>query len=90
MITSGCTGWEPNKARLLTAGSILGEWKQLPNPCIGEKADKTFGGQGTYIFPLQGKEDRFVLWQIAGVRRVCWIHVISGCLFNLMKRNTFY
>lgn len=60
MITSGCTGWEPNKARLLTAGSILGEWKQLPNPCVGEKADKTFGGQGTYILPLQGKEDRFV------------------------------
>ena len=60
MITSGCTGWEPNKARLLTATSILGEWKQLPNPCVGEKADKTFGGQGTYSFPLQGKEDRFV------------------------------
>lgn len=60
MITSGCTGWEPNKARLLTAGSIHGEWKQLLNPCVGEKADKTFGGQGTYIFPLQGKEDRFV------------------------------
>lgn len=60
MITSGCTGWEPNKARLLTATSILGEWKRLPNPCVGEKADKTFGGQGTYILPLQGKEDRFV------------------------------
>ena len=55
MITSGCTGWDPNKARLLTADSILGEWKQLPNPCVGEDADKTFGGQSTYILPLPEK-----------------------------------
>ena len=60
MITSGCTGWEPNKARLLTATSIWGEWKQLPNPCIGKNADKTFGGQSTYILPLSGQEDRFI------------------------------
>lgn len=55
MITSGCTGWKPNKARLLTADSILGEWKQLPNPCVGEDADMTFGGQSTYILPLPEK-----------------------------------
>ncbi len=60
MITSGCTGWEPNKARLLTATSIWGEWKQLPNPCIGKNADKTFGGQSTYILPLSGQEDRII------------------------------
>lgn len=56
MITSGCTGWDPNKARLLTARSILGKWKQLPNPCVGENADKTFGGQSTYILPVEGKD----------------------------------
>lgn len=60
MVTSGCTGWEPNKARLLTASSIFGEWKQLPNPCVGKDADKTFGGQSTYILPLTGKKDAFV------------------------------
>ncbi len=46
---------DPNKARLLTADSMLGEWKQLPNPCVGEDADKTFGGQSTYILPLPEK-----------------------------------
>lgn len=49
MITSGCTGWEPNAARLMWADSLMGTWHQLPNPCRGEGADKTFGGQGTYI-----------------------------------------
>lgn len=60
MITSGCTGWEPNQARLLTTKSIMGEWTQLPNPCVGKEADKTFFGQSTYILPLTGKKDRFV------------------------------
>ena len=54
MITSGCKGWDPNKARLLTADSMLGEWKQLPNPCVGEDADKTFGGT-KYLYCLAGE-----------------------------------
>lgn len=60
MITSGCTGWEPNKARLMSASSMWGPWTQYPNPCIGEGADKTFGGQSTYILTLPGAEDKFI------------------------------
>lgn len=60
MITSGCTGWKPNKARLLKATSIWGEWTQLPNPCVGEKADITFGGQSTYVLPVQGKKGQYI------------------------------
>lgn len=54
-IGSGCTGWAPNKARSGVADSIMGEWKELANPCVGERADKTFGGQSTYIQPVQAK-----------------------------------
>ena len=53
MITSGCTGWNPNAARLLKAKNIFGPWEQLPNPCRGEGADKTFGAQGTYIYKVE-------------------------------------
>ena len=49
MITSGCTGWDPNEARMFSATSIWGPWKQHPNPCKGPKAELTFGGQGTYV-----------------------------------------
>lgn len=52
MITSGCTGWDPNEARMFSAKSIWGPWKQHPNPCVGEGAGKTFGGQSTFILPL--------------------------------------
>ena len=50
MITSGCTGWEPNEARMFSAPSIWGPWTQHPNPCRGPLAEKTFGGQSTFIF----------------------------------------
>ena len=51
MITSGCTGWEPNEARMFSAPSIWGPWTQHPNPCRGPKAEKTFMGQSTFILP---------------------------------------
>ena len=53
MITSGCTGWAPNAARLLRADSIMGEWTQLDvNPARGEGAETTFDTQGTYIMKI--------------------------------------
>lgn len=62
MITSGCTGWEPNEARMFSAPSIWGPWKQHPNPCRGPLAEKTFGGQSTFILtidsPAQGNNSQ--------------------------------
>lgn len=52
MITSGCTGWAPNEARMFSSKSIWGPWKQYPSPCVGEKAKTTFDGQSTYILPV--------------------------------------
>lgn len=49
MITSGCTGWAPNEARLMRADNIMGPWTQLPNPCRGEGAGTTFDSQSTYV-----------------------------------------
>lgn len=60
MITSGCTGWKPNAARLAKATSIWGPWEQLPNPCIGKNADLTFGSQSTYIQKIEGYKDAFL------------------------------
>ena len=52
MITSGCTGWAPNEARMFSAPSIWGPWTQHPNPCRGPKAEITFGGQSTFVLPV--------------------------------------
>ena len=66
LLSSGCTGWAPNAARLAVADSIWGPWKALGNPCTGVNPEndlgpeKTFGAQSTYVLPVPGKKDAFV------------------------------
>lgn len=66
LITSGCTGWAPNAARSAVTESIFGPWKRLGNPCEGVNPhnemgpELTFGGQSTYILPVEGKPDALI------------------------------
>lgn len=60
MITSGCTGWKPNRARLLTADSIWGPWTRYDSPMRGDRADLTFGGQSTFVLKVPGFEDAYI------------------------------
>lgn len=60
MLSSGCTGWDPNMAELAVADSIMGEWKVLGNPCTGKDADKTFYAQSTYVQPVIGKKNCYI------------------------------
>jgi len=60
VLTSGCTGWDPNQAGLAVADSIMGPWKNLGNPCTGKEADKTFYAQSTYVQPVMGKKDAYI------------------------------
>ena len=60
MITSGCTGWDPNEARMFSSKSIWGPWTKHPNPCQGDDANLTFHSQSTFIIPVQNKKDLFI------------------------------
>jgi hypothetical protein len=60
LITSGCTSWAPNTARLAVSNSIWGPWKALGNPCVGKDARMTFHGQSTYVLPVPGKAGAFI------------------------------
>ncbi len=60
ILSSGCTGWDPNPAAYGVADSILGDYTIVENPCRGIDADKTFYAQSTYILPVQGKEDEYI------------------------------
>ena len=90
MITSGCTGWAPNAARSAVADSIWGPWKSLGNPCCGVNPanrigpEKTYGGQSTFILPVNGRPGVFIalfdIWRpnnaIDG--RYVWLPVVFG------------
>lgn len=60
LITSGCTGWDPNKASLHEASSLFGPWKYVNDPMKGPNAELTFGGQSTFVQPIQGKKNAFL------------------------------
>ena len=85
MITSGCTGWAPNAARLFSAPSIWGPWTQHPNPCRGEGSDRTFGGQSTYVLQLPGNRYLFMadIWRPKSLMYSEYLWIRSG----LMKRG---
>jgi len=91
MITSGCTGWEPNAARLLVADEIMGEWSVMPNPARGEGAERTFESQSTFILPVAGKEDAYIFmadrWRPGnlGDSRHIWLPILFKNGYPLLK-----
>lgn len=80
MITSGCTGWDPNEARMFRAESMWGPWEQLPSPFRGEDANKSFHTQGTYIFRVEGTDqyifmaDRWIPRSLKNSRHI-WLPI---------------
>ena len=80
MITSGCTGWDPNEARMFRAESMWGPWEQLPSPFRGEDANKSFHTQGTYIFKIEGNDqyifmaDRWIPRSLKNSRHI-WLPI---------------
>ncbi|MDD3323035.1 MAG: family 43 glycosylhydrolase [Paludibacter sp.] len=50
LITSGCTGWDPNQAKYAFSKSMSGPWSELKD--IG--SPMTFDTQPTFILPVKG------------------------------------
>ena len=66
MLGSGSSSWKPNIARYYTTDNILGKWTYHGNPCHGYNnidslgVEKTYGGQSSYIIPVQGMDDAYI------------------------------
>lgn len=60
LMMSGCTGWAPNAARSAVADSVLGEWKELGNPCVDADSTTTYFSQSTYILPIDAEKGKFL------------------------------
>ena len=56
MITSGLTAWNFNQAKYLRAKSLLGEWEDMGDPCVGDITQTTFNSQTTAIFKLENSD----------------------------------
>jgi hypothetical protein len=66
LLGSGSMGWAPTAPRYYTSKSLRGPWKVEENPLQGINpinnigVEKTFGGQSTFILPIQGKKDAYI------------------------------
>jgi beta-galactosidase len=60
LLSSACTGWDPNAAQCCFADSIMGNYTITGNPCIGPNSDMTYLAQSTFILPIEGKKDQYV------------------------------
>lgn len=60
LMTSGCTGWDPNAAIYYKSDSPMGPWKSMGSPCAGEESDITFRTQSTCIFPVDAENGKFI------------------------------
>ena len=61
LVTSGCTGWLPNRAETARADSPFGPWEPLGDPVEGEGAATTFDSQSTHVFRVEGLENAYIL-----------------------------
>ena len=60
LMTSGCTGWNPNPAQYAMADSPLGPWTVMGNPCVDDGADTTYKTQSTCIVPIDPENGKFL------------------------------
>lgn len=80
-IASGCTGWSPNAGRSAVGESVMGPWKELGNPWVGDKADKSYNTQSTYVLPIEGKDGEYIfmsdVWRPKDFRdcRYVWLPI---------------
>ena len=56
MITSGTTGYYPNRALAARAEQMHGPWYITGDPCIGDKAGNTFNSQISSVFSVPQKD----------------------------------
>ncbi|XP_078442204.1 uncharacterized protein LOC144711924 [Wolffia australiana] len=98
MITSGCTGWAPNRAEVHAAESIMGPWETMGSPCVGGNKifrETTFFAQGSFVLPLRGLPGWFVFiadrWNVADLRdsRYVWLPLRVGGAVDELLENRF-
>jgi hypothetical protein len=59
-LTSQLTGYAPNANKYSIAKQVLGPWEPKGEFCKGPEANKTFGGQTTFVLPVAGVPGAFI------------------------------
>ncbi len=79
IMTSSTTGWDSNEARVWSADSIFGKWKNDGSPCEGTARSITYDTQSTSVFQAENGQwiyygDRWNRDELADSRYI-WLPV---------------
>ena len=85
LFTSGTSGYYPNASRVCVFDDYHGEYRDLGDPCIGDRTNTTFNSQITCVLQIPGT-DRY----IAMADRWCpqwWVPKLSKQIIAGMERH---
>lgn len=60
LITSACTGWEPNQAEYAVADQPLGDYQTMGDPCVGDDEHTTFQSQSNFVLPIDEENGKYI------------------------------
>lgn len=61
MITSGLTGWNPNRAKYhVSTNAMFGPWEDKGDPMVDDREGTTFRSQSTYVLPYRNGNGEIV------------------------------
>lgn len=52
ILSSGCTGWNPNPSKIHKSSTILGTYTEQNNPCKNDTNSNSYGSQSTYVIKV--------------------------------------
>lgn len=82
LITSGATGWAPNKGKYTVADQIFGEWKAMRD--FGTGTTNTFQSQSTHVISVDPAKGKFIFmgdrWNESNLKdsRYIWLPIEFG------------
>lgn len=83
MITSGCTGWDPNEARMFSAPSIWDLGHNIQILVVEKNRKSLLVDRVRMYFRYRERKTPLSLWQISGGLSIRVMPVISGCPYSL-------
>ena len=52
ILSSGCSGWNPNPSKIHKSSTILGSYVEQNNPCKNDTNNNSYGSQSTYVIEV--------------------------------------
>lgn len=85
LFTSGTSGYYPNASKVCVFEDYHGEYRDLGNPCVGDKTDTTFNSQITSVINLPGT-DRYIACADRWMPQ-WWVPKMSKQIISGMERH---